>query len=65
LQSRKRCIKSARIEEIYEAAKVVKGFDPKPGRQYTSEEPTYITPEHFACIYAASDQASPQIIASL
>jgi RNA polymerase sigma-54 factor len=33
------------VEEIYEAAKVVKGFDPKPGRQYTSEEPTYITPD--------------------
>ncbi len=24
---------------------MVKGFDPKPGRQYTSEEPTYITPD--------------------
>jgi RNA polymerase sigma-54 factor len=33
------------IEEIYEAAKVVKGLDPKPGRQYASEEPTYITPD--------------------
>jgi RNA polymerase sigma-54 factor len=33
------------VEEIYEAAKVVQTFDPKPGRQYTSEEPTYITPD--------------------
>jgi RNA polymerase sigma-54 factor len=33
------------IEEIYEAAKVVKGFDPKPGRSYTADEPTYITPD--------------------
>src|SRR6185369_11475260 len=33
------------VEEIYEAAKVVQSFDPKPGRQYTSEEPTYITPD--------------------
>jgi RNA polymerase sigma-54 factor len=33
------------LDEIYEAAKVVMGFDPKPGRQYTSEEPTYITPD--------------------
>jgi RNA polymerase sigma-54 factor len=33
------------IDEIYEAAKVVMSFDPKPGRQYTSEEPTYITPD--------------------
>jgi RNA polymerase sigma-54 factor len=33
------------VEEIYEAAKVVMGFDPKPGRSYTAEEPTYITPD--------------------
>jgi RNA polymerase sigma-54 factor len=33
------------LDEIYEAAKVVMSFDPKPGRQYTSEEPTYITPD--------------------
>jgi len=35
------------LEEIYEAAKVIRDFDPKPGRQYTSEEPTYITPDVF------------------
>jgi len=33
------------VEEIYEAAKVLKAFDPKPGREYTAEEPTYITPD--------------------
>jgi RNA polymerase sigma-54 factor len=33
------------VDEIYEAAKVVMGFDPKPGRCYTAEEPTYITPD--------------------
>ncbi len=33
------------LDEIYEAAKVVMSFDPKPGRQYTSDEPTYITPD--------------------
>jgi RNA polymerase sigma-54 factor len=33
------------LEEIYEAAKVVMGLDPKPGRAYTDEEPTYITPD--------------------
>ena len=27
------------LEEIYEAAKVIMDFDPKPGRQYTSDEP--------------------------
>jgi RNA polymerase sigma-54 factor len=33
------------VDEIYEAAKVVMGFEPKPGRCYTAEEPTYITPD--------------------
>jgi RNA polymerase sigma-54 factor len=33
------------LEEIYEAAKAIREFDPKPGRQYTAEEPTYITPD--------------------
>jgi RNA polymerase sigma-54 factor len=33
------------IEEIYEAAKVIMELDPRPGRQYTSEEPHYITPD--------------------
>jgi RNA polymerase sigma-54 factor len=33
------------VEEIYEAAKVVMQFDPKPGRAYTDEEPTYISPD--------------------
>ena len=35
----------APIEEIYEAAKVVMEFDPRPGRQYSSDEPHYITPD--------------------
>jgi len=33
------------LEEVYEAAKVVKGLDPKPGRCYSADEPTYITPD--------------------
>jgi RNA polymerase sigma-54 factor len=33
------------IDEIYEAAKVIMEFDPKPGRAYTDEEPTYISPD--------------------
>jgi RNA polymerase sigma-54 factor len=33
------------VEEIYEAAKVIMEFDPKPGRAYTDEEPTYISPD--------------------
>jgi len=33
------------LDEIYEAAKVVMGLNPKPGCAYTDEEPTYITPD--------------------
>lgn len=33
------------LDEIYEAAKVVMEFDPKPGRVYTAAEPIYITPD--------------------
>ena len=33
------------IEEIYEAAKAIMEFDPRPGRQYSSEDPHYITPD--------------------
>jgi RNA polymerase sigma-54 factor len=33
------------IEEIYEAAKVIMEFDPRPGRQYSSDDPHYVTPD--------------------
>ncbi|MCG5054581.1 MAG: RNA polymerase factor sigma-54 [Myxococcales bacterium] len=42
------------VEEIYEAAKVVKGLDPKPGRGYSAEEPTYITPDVY--VHKVGDQ---------
>jgi RNA polymerase sigma-54 factor len=35
------------LDEIYEAAKVVMAFDPKPGRAYTDEDPNYISPDVF------------------
>jgi RNA polymerase sigma-54 factor len=35
----------APLEEIYEAAKVIMEFDPRPGRQYSTDEPHYITPD--------------------
>jgi RNA polymerase sigma-54 factor len=35
------------VEEIYEAAKVIMQFDPRPGREYTAEDPLYITPDVF------------------
>jgi RNA polymerase sigma-54 factor len=33
------------LEEIYEAVRVIASFDPKPGRQYSDDEPVYITPD--------------------
>lgn len=33
------------LEEIYEAVKVIMEFDPRPGRQYSTDEPHYITPD--------------------
>lgn len=33
------------VEEIYEAAKVIKALDPRPGRSYSDEAPAYITPD--------------------
>ena len=33
------------VEEIYEAAKVIMSLDPRPGREYSTEEPHYITPD--------------------
>jgi RNA polymerase sigma-54 factor len=33
------------IEEIYEAAKVIMGLNPRPGREYSTEDPVYITPD--------------------
>ena len=32
------------LEEIYEAAKVIMDFDPRPGHQYSSDDPHYVTP---------------------
>ncbi|WP_428261245.1 RNA polymerase factor sigma-54 [Haliangium sp.] len=33
------------VEEVYEAAKVIMEFDPRPGREFGDEEPHYITPD--------------------
>jgi len=33
------------LEEIYEAAKVIMEFDPRPGRQFSTDDPHYITPD--------------------
>ncbi len=42
------------LEEIYEAAKVIMEFDPRPGRQYTDDEPHYITPDVY--VYKVGDK---------
>lgn len=33
------------IEEVYEAAKDIQSLDPRPGREYMTEQPQYITPD--------------------
>ncbi|MGE0402570.1 MAG: RNA polymerase factor sigma-54 [Kofleriaceae bacterium] len=33
------------LDEIYEAAKVIMEFDPRPGRQYSNDDPHYVTPD--------------------
>lgn len=35
------------IQEVIEAVKIVEGLEPKPGRQFASNEPVYITPDVF------------------
>jgi RNA polymerase sigma-54 factor len=33
------------MEEVVEAVNIIKGFEPRPGRQFTDEEPLYINPD--------------------
>jgi RNA polymerase sigma-54 factor len=42
------------IEEIYEAAKVILGLDPRPGVQYQEEDVRYITPDVY--VHKVGDQ---------
>jgi len=42
------------LDEIYEAAKVILSLDPRPGSQYSSEEPRYITPDVY--VHKMGDQ---------
>ncbi|MCX7793238.1 MAG: RNA polymerase factor sigma-54 [Thermodesulfovibrionales bacterium] len=35
------------IDEVNQAVKIIQGFDPKPGRNYSSQEPTYVEPDVF------------------
>jgi len=33
------------LEEVYDAARLITSLEPRPGRNYSSEEPSYITPD--------------------
>lgn len=35
------------LEEINQAIRIIQGFDPKPGRNYSSQETTYVEPDVF------------------
>ena len=35
------------VEEVFEAEKVILNLEPRPGRQFSSEEPQYISPDVF------------------
>ncbi len=47
------------LEEIYEAAKDIQSLDPRPGREYTTEEPHYITPDVY--IHKVGEQYFVQV----
>ncbi len=33
------------LDEVYDAAKLISGLEPRPGRNYTTDDPPYITPD--------------------
>ncbi len=35
------------MDEVTQAIKIIQGFDPKPGRNYSSQEPIYVEPDVF------------------
>jgi RNA polymerase sigma-54 factor len=42
------------IEEVISAVNIIRGLEPKPGRQFSDEDPQYITPDIF--VYKAEDE---------
>jgi RNA polymerase sigma-54 factor len=44
----------ANIEEVVAAIQVIKGLEPRPGRQFVEEEPQYINPDVF--VYKLEDE---------
>ncbi len=47
------------MDEVIAAVKVITGFEPKPGRNFTSQEPQYITPDVY--IHKMGDRYVVQI----
>ncbi len=43
-----------RLEDVFAAVEVITGFEPKPGRQFSDEDPQYITPDVF--VYKMGDE---------
>lgn len=41
------------LDEVISAVSIIRGLEPKPGRQFSEEEPQYITPDIF--VYKAED----------
>ena len=40
-------IENVSVEDVADAADVIASFEPRPGREFTSEDPIYITPDIF------------------
>jgi len=46
------------LDDVLHAVKIIQGFDPKPGRNYSSSEPTYVEPD----VYVIKDETDYRII---
>lgn len=55
------------VEEIYDVAQVIAELEPRPGRDYVSEEPRYITPDVYVLrvgdryVVSANDDGMPRL----
>jgi len=46
------------LEHVFGAVRIIQGFDPKPGRNYSSSEPTFVEPD----VYVIKDENNYRII---
>lgn len=55
------------VEEIYDVAQVIADLEPRPGRDYTSDEPRYIVPDVYVTkvgdqyVVSANDDGMPRL----